>query len=212
MTWLALGVSLGSSLLLTPIVIAFLRRGEVYDVPNHRSSHVRPTPRGGGIAVALAALLALGFAWNGASGPAVSLAFTATAFGVVGLLDDFRDLSANLRLVAQVGIGIIASMLVLRETNLHVAVMVLVSALIVVWLMSFVNAFNFMDGINGISVAQSAVAGLAWFVLGWAASEPFFTIAGLAQAGAALGFAPSSTKAFATSASPWPMARCSQDC
>jgi len=190
MTWLALGISVGASLALTPIVIYLLHKGDVLDIPNHRSSHARPTPRGGGIAVAIAALLALGIAWRGASGPAVALAFTATTFGIVGLVDDFRNLSAYLRLSAQVIIGAIASQLMLSGTELSPLVTIGLSVLIVVWLMSFVNAFNFMDGINGISVAQSGVSGLAWFVLGWASGEPFLTIAGLAQFGASLGFAP----------------------
>ena len=187
---LAFGIALGLSLSITPIVIRMLRRGAVYDVPSARSSHVIPTPRGGGIATALASLLALAIAWTGSPGPAIALAFTATGFGIVGLLDDFNDLSANLRLVVQVILGSAGAFLLLREVDLPVWLVVFTAAVIVVWLMSFVNAFNFMDGINGISVAQTAVAGIAWAVLGATAGEQFLVVAGLAQAGAALGFAP----------------------
>ena len=59
MTWLALIVAAAASAGLTPIVIGLLSRGGVYDVPNPRSSHDRPVPRGGGIAVGPAMLLAL---------------------------------------------------------------------------------------------------------------------------------------------------------
>lgn len=187
---LAFGIALALSISITPVVIRGLRRGDVYDVPSERSSHERPTPRGGGIATALAALLALGLAWDGATGPAVGLAFTATGFGIVGLLDDFYNLSANLRLAVQVILGSAGAFLLMRGADVSPVALVLISALIVVWLMSFVNAFNFMDGINGISVAQSAVAGFAWAVLGATAGEHFLVVAGLAQAGAAIGFAP----------------------
>ncbi|MCP3934102.1 MAG: glycosyltransferase family 4 protein [Actinomycetia bacterium] len=190
MIWSTFVISTGLSLTLTPCVIALLRRGQVYDQPNERSSHSRPTPRGGGLATALAALIALAATWTGASGPAVALAFTATGFGIVGMMDDFHDLSANLRLIVQVVLGAAAAFLLLRGTDLSPLVHGLAMAAIVVWLMSFVNAFNFMDGIDGMSIAQSAVAGAAWAVLGWASGESFLLVAGLAQLGAAIGFAP----------------------
>ena len=107
-----------------------------------------------------------------------------------GLVDDIRDLSAKSRLAAQVAIGTVGSVLLLSGLGWSPMTTLVVSGVVVVWLISFVNAFNFMDGINGISVAQSAVAGLAWFVLGWVVGEPFLALSGLAQAGAALGFAP----------------------
>ena len=187
MTWLALIVAAAASAGLTPIVIGLLSRGGVYDVPNPRSSHDRPVPRGGGIAVGPAMLLALLASWRGIDQPVLSLAFTASAFGVVGLVDDIRDLSAKSRLAAQVAIGTVGSVLLLSGLGWSPMTTLVVSGVVVVWLISFVNAFNFMDGINGISVAQSAVAGLAWFVLGWVVGEPFLALSGLAQAGAALG-------------------------
>ena len=190
MMWQTLVIAVGLSLVLTPTVIVFLRRGQVYDVPNERSSHDRPTPRGGGLATALSALIALAVTWDGASGPAIALAFTATGFGIVGMMDDFNDLSANLRLGIQIVLGGSAAFLLLRGIDLSPLLYIGACIAIVVWLMSFVNAFNFMDGINGISIAQSAVAGAAWAVLGWTAGENFLVIAGLAQLGSAIGFAP----------------------
>ena len=178
------------SLALTPLAIRVLRRVRVYDIASERSSHVLPTPRGGGMATALASLGALALMWDGASGPAIALTFTATGFGIVGLLDDFHNLSANLRLAIQIGLGTAGAVLLLRGVDVGPATMAVLTIAIVVWLMSFVNAFNFMDGINGMSIAQAGVSGLAWAALGLASGESFLTMAGLVQAGAALGFAP----------------------
>src|SRR5690606_15026464 len=59
-----------------------------------------------------------------------------------------------------------------------------------VWIVAYVNAFNFMDGINGISVAQAAVAGTAWALVGWWQDLPLVTAAGSIVAAAAVAFAP----------------------
>ncbi|MCB0991615.1 MAG: glycosyltransferase family 4 protein [Acidimicrobiales bacterium] len=190
MSWYALGVSFVLALVLTPLVIALLRRAEIYDTPGERSSHSTATPRGGGVAVAIAGLSTLALVWNGAGGPAIAVAVTATGFGFVGLADDLFDLSPNLRLAIQLTFGVISSVLLLNAAGLPTHLMVLAFGATVFWLMSFVNAFNFMDGINGMSVAQACVAGTAWTILGVATGEPFLATAGAIQLGATLGFAP----------------------
>lgn len=190
MSLYALGVSFALALLLTPLVIALLRRAEIYDRPGERSSHSTATPRGGGVAVAIAGLSTLALVWNGSSGPAIAVAATATGFGLVGLADDLFDLSPNLRLVVQLTLGVVSSLLLLNAADLPADLMALALFASVLWLMSFVNAFNFMDGINGMSVAQACVAGAAWMILGAVAEEPFLATAGAIQLGATLGFAP----------------------
>src|SRR5207248_1189863 len=67
---------------------------------------------------------------------------------------------------------------------------VLFSAGVALWLVAYVNAFNFMDGIDGISVAQAAVAGAALYLVGRGEHVPALATAAAILAGAALGFAP----------------------
>jgi UDP-GlcNAc:undecaprenyl-phosphate GlcNAc-1-phosphate transferase len=62
--------------------------------------------------------------------------------------------------------------------------------LVLLWLVAFVNAFNFMDGINGISCACAFVTGAAWWVVGDAAGADLLAAGGLVAAAAALGFGP----------------------
>jgi UDP-N-acetylmuramyl pentapeptide phosphotransferase/UDP-N-acetylglucosamine-1-phosphate transferase len=61
---------------------------------------------------------------------------------------------------------------------------------VVVWSAAYVNAFNFMDGINGIAVAQTVVGGAALAVMGMRWSNVTVSILGIAIAGAGIGFAP----------------------
>ena len=89
--------ALTASLAGTRLAIAWLRQRQILDLPNERSSHTRPTPRGGGLAVTPVILLAwLGLAWwcfPGKEALALSL-IVAGAFLLLALswLDDQRGL------------------------------------------------------------------------------------------------------------------------
>lgn len=171
-------------------MLPLLRRAQVIDVPNLRSSHVAPVPRGGGVAVAAGIAVAayvghrLGF-----DVPWYVLTATMT-LAIVGWVDDVRGLSARLRLVIQllatVGlVGFVASEGI--DSGIPAILFVGVAILGV---MGYTNAFNFMDGINGISAINAALAGF-WFA--WLGNQNSFeelTVLGLAVAGASLGFLP----------------------
>src|SRR5580704_8718648 len=87
----------------TRMLVSLLRRGAVLDHPNPRSSHVAPTPRGGGIAVVTAITIAWVGLWAGGVLPVESLAIVlgAVVLGAIGWLDDLRGLSPALRLLVQ---------------------------------------------------------------------------------------------------------------
>lgn len=175
---------------LTPIAIGVLRRRGVLDVPNYRSSHEIPTPRGGGIAVGIAALTALIGGWAVTGAGSRALVVAGLGFGLIGLADDIRSRSTAFRLFFQFGVSTAVVLLLFRWTDLPTTAFVVLVAISVVGLVAFVNAFNFMDGINGISVAQAVVAGLAWAMIGTLNDVPQLAVGGGALAGAALGFAP----------------------
>ena len=170
-----------------PVLIPVLRRAAV-DVPNGRSSHSVPTPRGGGAPVAASLILAALLLMHGTV--AVTFAGAVGAFAAVGFADDLTGLPAGRRLLLQ-GLAslAVAGVLVWR---LHLPSAVLVAAVIVfaVWIISFVNAFNFMDGVNGISGAHALIGGAAYACLGWLRPDPFLAVAGTAVAAGALAFLP----------------------
>ena len=75
---------------------------------------------------------------------------------------------------------------------MHLPPAVLAAGVIVVtvWMIGFVNAFNFMDGVNGISGAHAMIGGAAYACLGWLRPDPFLAAAGAAVAAGALAFLP----------------------
>ena len=170
-TWLAALISATAAFViavgLTPLLAGWARRRNLLDVPNARSSHVVATPRTGGAAFVPALLVGLGLFQLFGERLAIEafvMVSAASGLALVGLVDDVRPLPAGVRLVVQVGI---AGALV---SALGPLPMVLsgwpAAALTIVWLVAFTNAYNFMDGIDGIAGAQAAVVGAGWAVLG----------------------------------------------
>ena len=156
-------------------------------MPGLRSSHTVPTPRGGGLPIVVGLLVAVALV-RGAE--AVPFGAAIGFFGALGFVDDLRGLTAVRRLALQgVGSAGIAALLItpLRLPAGLLAALVLVTA---VWVMGFVNAFNFMDGVNGISGAHGVIAGVAYACFGQWRQDPFLVAMGLAVAVAALAFLP----------------------
>jgi UDP-N-acetylmuramyl pentapeptide phosphotransferase/UDP-N-acetylglucosamine-1-phosphate transferase len=164
-----------------PLMIALLRRLAVLDVPGARSSHSVPTPRGGGapIAVGLVAA-ALIMPDNGRA--RLALVVAVAFFGLLGLLEDLRGVPALSRLVLQVAGAAAVAVLLVSGARLTALAAVGAVVLAVAWLVGFVNAFNFMDGVNGISGAHALIGGIAYACLAGWRRDGFGVAAGLALA------------------------------
>lgn len=180
-------VSLLAPLALRPI----LRRTGVVDVPNARSSHTRPTLRGGGVAP-LAALLVGGWIaatyavdWSPALIAAVITAI-AVVMAAVGLIEDFRGLPVRARLAFQLLIGAAgsAALAILLGSPWWAVVPA------TVFFAGFVNLTNFMDGINGISSLHGFAGGTAFAILGVITGDSWITAGGAVIAAAFIGFLP----------------------
>jgi UDP-N-acetylmuramyl pentapeptide phosphotransferase/UDP-N-acetylglucosamine-1-phosphate transferase len=111
-------------------------------------------------------------------------------FGAVGMIDDLRGLPALHRLAAQVvGSAIIAALLV-AQLGRPVIALAAIALATTVWITGFINAFNFMDGVNGISATHALIGGVAYACIGEWHQDPFLVAAGLAIALGACAFLP----------------------
>lgn len=160
------------ALALTWVAVSRLRaaapRWGFIDVPNQRSSHHAPTPRGGGLAFAIAAPLVTITAslvggipliqgWN-------SLVAGGAIVAAVGLADDRWGLPVRVRFGGYLGA---AALLAFGGDQLHelqwqggpsVSLGWLALPVTLLWVVGLTNAYNFMDGIDGIAAAQGVVA------------------------------------------------------
>ena len=143
----AVGLAFLVALVLAPVLVRFAIGRNLLDVPNARSSHEVPTPRLGGLAV-------IAGVW--AAAPFISETFlflaAATLAGLVGVLDDFVDLPFWLKAAGQATVAFILLFLAPPPISLAAGPLWPVALLFgVVWVVALVNAYNFMDGIDGIA-------------------------------------------------------------
>ena len=188
----ALAFVLGA--LLPFAVRPILRRNNMVDVPNERSSHTAPTYRGMGLATAAATLLAFVmatmFGWTYRSSESLQLAVTIAVAILcalaLGWLEDIHGVSIMRRAGLQLVIGLLVSVSFATVQGTNVLVLILGA----IFIAGYINVANFMDGINGISGAHGLVAGLAYALTGWMVNLPWLALAGVAVAGAFAAFLP----------------------
>ncbi|MCB0443971.1 MAG: UDP-GlcNAc--UDP-phosphate GlcNAc-1-phosphate transferase [Flavobacterium sp.] len=129
------------------------RRYKIIDNPSKRSSHSAPVIRGGGIIFYVAVIIF--FILSGFKFPYFFLGLTSIA--IVSFIDDIYALSPRLRLPFQF-IGVV---LLLMEIGLFENPYIFLAIIPAV---GFINIYNFMDGINGITVLYTALA-LSFFLV-----------------------------------------------
>ena len=154
--------ALASSVFLTGVVRRFALLHGVLDIPNQRSSHRVPTPRGGGVAIVLTAssgfalLTMFGVLDTGLLGALLG----GLAVATVGFLDDRRPMRASIRLAVHFAaalwalayLGGVPPVQFGNELVSLGAMGNVLGALVIVWTL---NLFNFMDGIDGLATSEA---------------------------------------------------------
>lgn len=143
----AAGVAFLVALALVPLLVRFAIGRNLLDVPNARSSHEIPTPRLGGLAVIVGAWAAAPFMSEG-----FLFLVTATIGGLVGAFDDFVDLRFWMKAAGQAAAAFVLLFLAPPPISEAAGALWPVTLLFgVFWVVAVVNAYNFMDGIDGIA-------------------------------------------------------------
>ena len=166
--------------------------------PNARSSHRVPTPQGGGAAVIIAMFIICAvilLPWRDtALAPLQLCAFAGATFliAIVGVVDDIRSIEVAPRLLLQaVAVGIAIAALPGEFSVVPLLPWWIERLLLLIGGVWFVNAVNFMDGIDWMSVAEVVPVGAALAVFGTLGLLPgYAVVVALALLGAMLGFAP----------------------
>jgi UDP-N-acetylmuramyl pentapeptide phosphotransferase/UDP-N-acetylglucosamine-1-phosphate transferase len=146
----------------TIVVRKIALRRNILDVPNIRSSHTQPTPRGGGIAILLAwysGLFCLKY-----FDLIESALFYALISGVllafVSLLDDIYTIKPYIRILFQLftvllGLYLIGGLKILYLNDLTISIPLVFNIVIVLGAIWFINLYNFLDGIDGYASAEA---------------------------------------------------------
>jgi UDP-N-acetylmuramyl pentapeptide phosphotransferase/UDP-N-acetylglucosamine-1-phosphate transferase len=187
-------------MLLAPILLAFgvaFFGGRAYmrwaperalDVPNERSSHTRPTPRGGGLVIVVGFFAGLGL-WltlGGSLSPrALGWLAGAVLVASVSFIDDLRSLPAAPRLVAHLAGALLLTLAGVQErADLSLVVLPLAFLGVIV----LTNIYNFMDGIDGLATTQAVVAGAGLAIAGTIVTNSLVEVGGGLLVASSAGF------------------------
>jgi Fuc2NAc and GlcNAc transferase len=194
--WAAVATTWLAALLLTAGVRRYALHRQILDIPNARSSHSVPTPRGGGLAIVCAVLPALVWCWSrGWITGDFLLAAAGGGFMTAGIgwLDDHRPVAASVRLVVHFAAAAwavfwLGGLTFLRAGGLIITLAPageVLAALLIVWLL---NLYNFMDGVDGLAAAEAVTVCLGAALLAVLAGAPHIVAVTLLLAAASAGF------------------------
>jgi UDP-N-acetylmuramyl pentapeptide phosphotransferase/UDP-N-acetylglucosamine-1-phosphate transferase len=169
---------------------------EILDHPNDRSSHTSPTPHVGGISIVVVTVS--GWIFHNSTStdywPILPYVVGSLVIAGVSWLDDLWTLPTFVRLVVHGGC---AGLAILSFGYWHTSSLPFLNQLglgwvglplTFLWIVGLTNAYNFMDGVDGIAGLQAVVVGVGWVLLGWLGNQPHLSAMGSLIAGASLGF------------------------
>ena len=197
-------VAVVGSLALTPVVRAAARRYDLFDPIDERKVHSRQIPRIGGVAIFLTVMGTLAVLWGvsqevdwGDSGKLSVILAGATAIHLLGLWDDLRPMPARWKFVGQIAIALGVYLAGVRVELLSVplggagtvSLDGIVAGLVTIgWLVGITNAFNLIDGLDGLASGAALFALTTMFVVASIYGQTGAAFVTLVLAGATLGF------------------------
>jgi Fuc2NAc and GlcNAc transferase len=156
-------------------LLFYLQKKGVLDVPNERSSHKIPTPRGGGLGIALGIYLSGSlYCWAIEDSRLFLILTMSLLMGAVGLVDDLKKgLHTGLRF----GIQFLCSLIIILvlkpiyelplPSPLHIHLHYFGIVISLIWLIGITNIFNFLDGIDGFAGTQGFIGGIILALVTW---------------------------------------------
>jgi UDP-GlcNAc:undecaprenyl-phosphate GlcNAc-1-phosphate transferase len=198
-----------TSLVALPLWRKWCLRINLVDDPGHRKIHDTPIPLAGGLAVLTGILLPLcagamslklellkipaaGLIIHGLDRRALELAVLAlgaVAITLLGALDDRHELKALPKFIGQLLVAVAVAAACKRIT-LFIHSEAFSYAVTVLWLLTLINAFNFMDNMNGLCAGVGAIGAGCFGLIAAANGEYLVAITGCLMCGALAGFLP----------------------
>ena len=197
---LAFCIAVAVALVITPGVILLAAKTGAMDAPDARKVHKKPIPRIGGIGIYAAFMVAIlavmGFTelTDDVFHELVGLLVSGTLIVIVGIIDDYKNLPAKVKLVGQI---IAACVLVAFDVRIDfitdpfgdfIFLEYFAVPATVFWIVGLTNTVNLIDGLDGLAAGVSAIAAATIFLVAMQQSFLLVAVLTAALAGAAIGF------------------------
>ncbi len=183
--------------ILTPLMRRIAISKNILDRPDSiHKSHTNPTPYLGGVAIIIGVLIvtysALIISGAGINNYwlATSLLGPAVAIGVIGLLDDIKNLHPLPRFIGQSIAGVVVASILILTNNLGnpTGSTLLDVFITILWIVGICNSINFFDNLDGGAAGTTAISAIAISILTLSNGQTFLAALSLVVAGATLGF------------------------
>jgi len=198
-----------TTLLVPPFWRSWCVRVNLVDDPGHRKIHSTPTPLAGGLAVLTGLLLPLlgavlllklngeriaseellTYGMTKRAWQLVAIAIGGIGMVVLGLLDDKYELKPLMKFTGQFAIALLVAAAGVRIT-LFVHNVVFHYAITILWLLTVINAFNFMDNMNGLCAGLGAIGAGLFAIIAAQQGQYLVALIAFLTCGALLGFLP----------------------
>lgn len=185
------------ALAVTPIVARMAQLFGVVDQPGPRKVHTEAVPRLGGLAILLSAFMAWAItsAFVAVQAPPSHVFWGGVGFFLLGAFDDVRGASSWTKLATQIVIAsfVVGSgvrMDVVRVVGVPIALGVMAPVLTVLWIVVVTNAFNLIDGLDGLATGVAVISGATCALLYALRGNDAEATSIAALVGAAVGFLP----------------------
>jgi len=183
------------AMLLMPILIQFINRFKLFDIPDLRKEHTQPIPTMGGIVVCLA-MAAACCLWVPGSKDlfTISFFFSIAVLFILGILDDRHDISVRNKFVIQLATASLIAFSGMRVTHLNglfgieTLPVVCQYAITILAITGVTNAFNLIDGIDGLAGGLGFMSLLMLGMFLMLGGDTTSAIIAFALAGGLLGF------------------------
>lgn len=164
---------------------------DILDIPGHRKIHENPIPLLGGLSIYLGAVLTFAF-FRQSFQVLWPVLIGATIIMYLGVIDDIKGLSAQLRLYTQVIVAVIVVSLGVRISFLPHSFLGDIGEFIVtvIWIVGVTNAFNYLDGLDGLATGSAALNFFSFFIILYSTGQFELGLAAVILMGACLGFLP----------------------
>jgi UDP-GlcNAc:undecaprenyl-phosphate GlcNAc-1-phosphate transferase len=188
-----LGLSFSLSYCMNPAFAWIANRLKILDIPDERKLHKEATPLLGGAAVFIGFSVAI--LTNGIfTKPVLLIMVASLILFVVGIFDDFKEVSAGTKLLAQLvcTLLVMSGGIVLRVLPADLGVIATIgnALLTIFWIVGITNAMNFFDGMDGLAAGLGAFISFFLGVVAFQTAQPFLGWIAVAMLGGCLGFLP----------------------